>query len=387
MRIGQRVDQDRAVGVGRIGEGGLARERLEDRQRLQLQRIELARVGARRAGHRFSRAGTGCCAARRRSSSPGRGRTGTGRRRRAATACPRSRAAGRGDRRTENRCARSSRGTGRRRPARTAAAADEHDVAGGVAGAVQHAEDVLADRDLVALFEPAVGHHVARVGQAEAPALRREPLEQEEIARVRPLDRDPGPRRARRPRAAAARGLLELRRTPAWSMWPWVNRIFSTRTPWRSIASRMRGTSPPGSTTAARRARLVPQEHAVLLERRHRDHGNLQSHGAGPQSLGPAFNLRTDCGAVKPLEAPAVRRSSATASCSGVGGIASLPVGAGADGRRRCRRSLAADPGHSHRLGRFLDSTTRSTSACVCRRALCATNGSTGAIKRERWRR
>ena len=35
-------------------------------------------------------------------------------------------------------------------------------------------------------------------------------------------------------------------------MWPWVNRIFSTRTPWRSIASRMRGTSPPGSTTAAR---------------------------------------------------------------------------------------------------------------------------------------
>ena len=38
---------------------------------------------------------------------------------------------------------------------------------------------------------------------------------------------------------------------PTWSIWPWVSQIFSTVTPVCLIASRIFGTSPPGSITTA----------------------------------------------------------------------------------------------------------------------------------------
>ena len=124
-----------------------------------------------------------------------------------------------------------------------------------------------------------------RARHAVALPLPRQPLEQEAVALIRPLDRDDrsGLACLRQRRSSLS---LSSAAPPAWSMWPWVRRIFSTRTPCRSIACEDALDLAAGIDHGAAPARLVPQEGAVLLERGHRDHGGLERHGSASDVAG-----------------------------------------------------------------------------------------------------
>jgi hypothetical protein len=67
----------------------------------------------------------------------------------------------------------------------------------------------LADGDLVAVVQPAVGLEGLDVGEAEHLALLRHALDPEAVLLLRPLDGTP-----------SARASFAV--PPAWSMWPWV---------------------------------------------------------------------------------------------------------------------------------------------------------------------
>ena len=133
---------------------------------------------------------------------------------------------------------------------------------GRMAGTMAHVEAGLAECHVVALLQPAVGRDVA-AGEAEARRRRFAGC------RAGTCRRDAGPSMGtpRSSRNSAA--------PPAWSAWPWVRRIFSTLAPVCSMARRISGTSPPGSTTAALFRRFADQNGAILLKRRDRNDGDL----------------------------------------------------------------------------------------------------------------
>src|SRR5882724_8242188 len=64
----------------------------------------------------------------------------------------------------------------------------EHYAARRMPGAVQDVEGQIADRDLVALVEPAVGSEIAHACYAEALAARDDIIEQIFVGDVRPFD-------------------------------------------------------------------------------------------------------------------------------------------------------------------------------------------------------
>ena len=79
---------------------------------------------------------------------------------------------------------------------------EEHHVAGGVAGAVQHFERVLANADLVAIFQPSGGGEQLGLREAEHLALLGQAVDPELVAGVRA---DDGQVELARQRAGAAR--------------------------------------------------------------------------------------------------------------------------------------------------------------------------------------
>ena len=185
-----------------------------------------------------------------------------------------------------------------------------------MAGAVQHAEGVLADGHLVALHEPAVGHHVAGVGHAEALSLLGEPLEQEQIALIRPFDRD---RRGGLARFSQPllEPLLELRGTAG--MVDVAVGQEDLLDPDALLLDRLEDALDLAARVDHRPApaRLLPEQRAVLLEGRHRDDGGLERHGSSSEVAGPALNLRTDRRAVKLLGAANVRLDLGDGSSTG----------------------------------------------------------------------
>src|SRR5579864_8129124 len=66
----------------------------------------------------------------------------------------------------------------------------EHDVTGRVAGAMTNRETLRADRDLVAVDEPAVGRKGAAMVHAEAVALRRQLIDPERVLALGPFHGD-----------------------------------------------------------------------------------------------------------------------------------------------------------------------------------------------------
>src|SRR4051794_3260706 len=145
------------------------------------------------------------------------------------------------------------------------AARDEDDAAGRVPRAVQDVEGKLADRDRVALVEPAVRRNVSRLDHAVlAPALD-ELIEQELVVPVRALDRHAEP-------------LLELGRAAG---------VIDMAMGQKNLLGRDAGLLDRGKDAreiAARIddrgavARVAPEDRAVLLERRHGDDGGAQRH-------------------------------------------------------------------------------------------------------------
>ena len=77
---------------------------------------------------------------------------------------------------------------------------EEHHAARRMAGAMQDVEGQIADRDLIAFVEPAVGPEIAHAGHAEARAARDDIVEQELVGDMRALDLAPSARRAVRRR-------------------------------------------------------------------------------------------------------------------------------------------------------------------------------------------
>src|SRR5882757_1196340 len=67
---------------------------------------------------------------------------------------------------------------------------EKHHAARRMAGAMQDVEDEIADRDLIALIEPAIGPEIAHAGHAETFAAADDVLEQIFVGNVRALDFD-----------------------------------------------------------------------------------------------------------------------------------------------------------------------------------------------------
>ena len=130
----------------------------------------------------------------------------------------------------------------------------------GVPRTMQHIETMLAECHAVALAQPAVRRDIAH-REAVAAALRCQP-------RSRNSSRSSGPSIGTPPwcqRAVAA--LLQLRRAAGVVQMAMRQPDALDRRAGLSMAARMRSTSPPGSTTTALLAVVIPQDRAVLLER------------------------------------------------------------------------------------------------------------------------
>ena len=122
-----------------------------------------------------------------------------------------------------------------------------------VPGAVAHDGDAAADRDAVAVAQPARRHE--RSSDAGRPNIR--PCCAS--ASIQNWSAGCGRRSARRSRVPAPTS------RPAWSMCACVSRICFSATPWRRIASRISARSPPGRRSPHPRL-VAPDERAVLLE-------------------------------------------------------------------------------------------------------------------------
>ncbi len=142
-------------------------------------------------------------------------------------------------------------------------------MAGRVAWHVQHGESMTADADLLAFVQPAIGRHGARLGQAEAAALLGEALQQEQILTSRPLDRHRPALRGRQGGAqfVGAAGMVDMavRQQDLLRRHAQLGQRFLDPA---HVAA--------GINHRAEAGFLVPQDGAVLLERRDRDDGDLQ---------------------------------------------------------------------------------------------------------------
>ena len=140
---------------------------------------------------------------------------------------------------------------------------DEHHVPGGVTGTVQHVEAVLAERHAVALAQPAIRRHVAH-GEAVGAPLLLQPLQQELVALVRPLDRHVAQPFAQ---FIGAAGMIQMAVGQPDALNRHAGLLDRPHDPIHVAA---------GIHHDRLLAGIIPQHRAVLLERRDRDDGSLQ---------------------------------------------------------------------------------------------------------------
>ena len=143
---------------------------------------------------------------------------------------------------------------------------------------MQHVERVPGDRHGVALGEPAVGRHRARL-HAVGLALLVEVVEQRPLRLVRALDRHAAEPLAQLRRAARMVDVAVRQQD--------LLRLHADLGDGRSMRSR----SPPGSTTAPSMVVGVPDQRAVLLEGRDRDDRRLEALGGRRRPISRVFGM------------------------------------------------------------------------------------------------
>ena len=170
---------------------------------------------------------------------------------------------------------------------------DEHDVAGRVAGAVQHVEPVGAEGDHVAFVQPAVGADRAGAFDAVAGAGGREVIQQEGVTLVRAFQR------------RTVDGVLQGRGTPGMIEVAMREQDALDRQAELGDGAEDGGHVPAGVHDEGGLGGVIPDERAVLLQRGDRDdsdlearHGGVRANGSGiygqssPASKRPALHRR-----------------------------------------------------------------------------------------------
>ena len=134
---------------------------------------------------------------------------------------------------------------------------------------MQHVELGAGEFNRVALLQPSVGRHVLAALHTKARACFRQPIKQELVPDIGSLDRNAAQQGLER---GSASGVVEM---------PVGQRDPINRHPERADLFGDVLAIATGVDHGAMHCRLVPQQRAVLLDRRNRDDGNLHGQASG----------------------------------------------------------------------------------------------------------